>query len=281
MKKLICILAVLCCAVSLSAIDLIDISGDVGIGYMNYSIITTYRTKFSAELSQALQNSLDGLGGHLDIDDPKSTDVYNALALGFSIKISYYYMNLNIGLPFKQVPSNYDPLAKILKEHKITDKLNSSVIADLQLGGGITLLKSTPLNIFVGGGIGINYIRTKRNMPKSFVETIKTVNAAVDADKVMMEVRDVALAGIGADVGIKYFFTKNIGVCFDIKESLYFIPLVNRRYYRGTTTEGSGFTYYVTKEKTANTSQKESIKSLIKYQWANNFTARLGIAFKL
>lgn len=272
MKKLICIVIALCCAVSLSAINLLDLSGDVGIGYMNYSIVTKYKTEvLLQDVAEALQDALGS--GNLAIAEPKSTDVYNALALGLNLKISYFYMNLNIGLPFTQIPTGFDPLGQKLKEFKATDKINGSVIADLQLGGGTTFLKNTPLNIFVGGAVGINYIRTKRKLPEAFIATIKDkkTNAPIVASE-MTEVRDIAMLGIGADIAVHYFFTKNIGICLDVKDSLYFIPLMNGRYYKGKFTNGLEFTYTITKDK--------SIKSLIRSQWANNFTARLGVAFK-
>jgi len=273
MKKLICILAVLCCAVSLSAIDLIDISGDVGIGYMNYAIVTKYKTEaLSKDVADALKAALGD--GNLKISEPRSTDTYNALAIGLSLKVSYFYMNLNVGLPSKQIPTGYDPLGQELKAINATDKIKGSIIADLQLGGGITLLKSTPLNIFVGGAVSVNYIRTKRELPKAFIDNVKdkTTGAPLVAAS-MQEIRSIAMLGVGADIAVKYFFTKNVGVCLDIKDSLYFAPLMNTRHYEGKLKNGWDFTYTITNEK--------SIKSLIKSQWANNFTARLGIAFKL
>ena len=83
------------------------------------------------------------------------------------------------------------------------------------------------------------------------------------------------MLGIGVDVGIKYFFTQHIGIVMDIKDTVYFLPLLNKRFYRGTDVHGRDFTYTITKGNT------EDVKSLIKHSWANNFNIRLGVAFRL
>lgn len=144
MKKILFIILALSCMFSLSAFDFMDISGDVGIGYMNHNMVTVYK--------DALKNNLaDGLGaalgpGNLTMDAPRSVDSYNALAIGVKLKMDYLYANISIGFPFTQIPTGEDPLGQKLKEIGATNKLDNSVIVDSQIGFGINILKSSPLN---------------------------------------------------------------------------------------------------------------------------------------
>ena len=273
MKKIIFIILALSCMFSLSAFDFMDISGDVGLGYMNHNMVTVYNT------DTLKTNLADGLGaalgsGNLKMDAPRSVDTYNALAIGLKLKISYVYANISVGFPFTQIPTGEDPLGQKLKDMGATNKLNNSVIVDSQIGLGINILKSLPVNIFVGGGLGINYIQTKRKLPDEFVKTIKDKHGNIVA-KELNETRSIAMAGLGINVAVNYYFTKNIGISFDIKDTVYFIPMSNQRYYKGKAINGSGFTYTITKD------DKQDIKSLIKYSWANNLALRLAVAFKL
>ena len=273
MKKIIFIILALSCMFSLSAFDFMDISGDVGLGYMNHNMVTVYNT------DTLKTNLADGLGaalgsGNLKLDAPRSVDTYNALAIGLKLKISYVYANISVGFPFTQIPTGDDPLGQKLKDMGATNKLNNSVIVDSQIGLGINILKSLPVNIFVGGGLGINYIQTKRKLPDEFVKTIKDKHGNIVA-KELNETRSIAMAGLGINVAVNYYFTKNIGISFDIKDTVYFIPMSNQRYYKGKAINGSGFTYTITKD------DKQDIKSLIKYSWANNLALRLDVAFKL
>ena len=275
MKKFIFIVLVLGCILPLSALDFdfMDISGDVGLGYMNHNMVTVYNTdSLKANLAQGLGDALGQ--GNLTMDAPKSVDSYNALALGLKLKISYVYANISVGFPFTQVPTGDDPLGQRLKDMGATNNLDKSVIVDSQIGLGINILKSLPVNLFVGGGLGINYIQTKRKLPDEFVKTIKDKNGKTVA-KELNETRSIAMAGLGINAAVNYYFTENIGISFDIKDTVYFIPMSNQRYYKGTAINGSGFTYTITKD------DKKDIKDFIKYSWANNLTLRLAVAFKL
>lgn len=273
MKKIIFIVLALGCMFSLSAFDLLDVSGDVGLGYMNHTMVTVYNDSLKEGLAEGLSDALGE--GNLTLDAPRSVDAYNALALGLKLKVSYFYTNVSVGFPFTQVPTGDDPLGQKLKDMGATNQLNNSVIVDGQIGAGINLLKSLPVNLFVGGGLGLNYIKTTRKLPYEFVQTIKDKKGNVVA-KELNETRSIAMAGLGVNVALNYYFTKNIGISFDIKDTVHFIPMSNQRYYRGKRKDdGRGFTYTITKD------DKTDIKNLIKSSWANNFTLRLAVAFKL
>ena len=271
MRKIVFSVVIFSCMLSLSAFDFLDISGDVGLGYMNHNMVTVYNTDtLKTDLKEGLESALGS--GNLTLDAPRSVDSYNAFALGLKLKISYLYANISVGFPFAQIPTGDDPLGAQLKEIGATNKLDNSVIVDSQIGLGITILKSLPVNIFVGGGLGINYIQTKRKLPDEYVKTIKDKHGNIVA-KELNETRSIAMSGLGFNVALNYYFTKNIGISFDIKDTVYFIPFSNQRYYKGKAINGSGFTYTITNEK--------DIKSLIKYSWANNLVLRLAVAFKL
>ena len=273
MKKIFFVLTAVFCTGLLAAGDILDISGDIGLGYMNYSMFTTFRS--SALKSQLKEGLSSALGeGNLKYDEPKSSDYYNALGLGLSVKVSYFFTNLTVGFPFRQIPTGYDPLSAKLNTAGISNKLTNSVILDWQLGGGFTLFKNRPLNIFLGAALGIGYVRTSRHLPQSFVKTVTDSHGNAVASR-LNEIRSITMFGIGVDVGIKYFFTQHIGIVMDIKDTVYFLPLLNKRFYRGTDVHGRDFTYTITKGNT------EDVKSLIKHSWANNFNIRLGVAFRL
>ncbi|EMB23923.1 DUF2715 domain-containing protein [Treponema denticola] len=273
MKKNILGIAIFSCMLSLSAFDFMNISGDVGIGYMNHNMVTVYNDSLKTNLAGGLEAALGH--GNLTMDAPRSVDSYNALAIGLKLKMDYLYANISVGFPFTQIPTGEDPLGAKLKAIGATNKLDNSVIVDSQIGLGINILKSSPLNFFVGGGLGINYIQTKRKLPDEFVKTIKDPVTNAVLAKELNETRSIAMAGLGINVAVNYYFTKNIGISFDIKDTVYFIPMSNQRYYKGKAINGSGFTYTITKEK------EKDIKSLIKYSWANNLALRLAVAFKL
>lgn len=273
MKKIIFIILAFGCMFSLSAFDFMDISGDIGLGYMNHNMVTVYNDSLKTNLAGGLEAALGE--GNLTMDAPRSVDSYNALALGLKLKVSYVYANISVGFPFAQIPTGNDPLGDKLKAMGATNRLNNSVIVDSQIGLGINILKSLPVNIFVGGGLGINYIQTKRKLPDEFVKTIVDPITNQPVAKELNETRSIAMSGLGFTVALNYYFTKNIGISFDIKDTVYFIPMSNKRYYKGKTINGSGFTYTITKEK------KQDIQSLIKYSWANNLALRLAVAFKL
>ncbi|WP_253685471.1 MULTISPECIES: hypothetical protein [unclassified Treponema] len=272
-KKIIFIILAFGCMLSLSAFDVMDISGDIGLGYMNHNMVTVYNDSLKTNLAGGLEAALGE--GNLTMDAPRSVDSYNALALGLKLKVSYVYANISVGFPFTQVPTGDDPLGEKLKAMGATNRLNNSVIVDSQIGLGINILKSLPVNIFVGGGLGINYIQTKRKLPDEFVQTIVDPITGNPVAKELNETRSIAMSGLGFTVALNYYFTKNIGISFDIKDTVYFIPMSNKRYYKGKAINGSGFTYTITKEK------KQDIQSLIKYSWANNLALRLAVAFKL
>ena len=306
MKKILFIILALSCMFSLSAFDFMDISGDVGIGYMNHNMVTVYKDALKNNarvfidagvsphfddldhvvkadpkwlefiLRQLLINAAKYSNPeNLTMDAPRSVDSYNALAIGVKLKMDYLYANISIGFPFTQIPTGEDPLGQKLKEIDATNKLDNSVIVDSQIGFGINILKSSPLNFFVGGGLGINYIQTKRKLPDEYVKTITDPVTHEVLAKELNETRSIAMAGLGINVAVNYYFTKNIGISFDIKDTVYFIPMSNQRYYKGKAINGSGFTYTIIKEK------KQDIQSLIKYSWANNLALRLAVAFKL
>lgn len=258
---------------SLSAFNLMDISGDVGLGYMNHTIVTVYNNSIKEDLAGGLSNALGE--GNLTLNAPKSTVSYNALALGLKFKISYVYTNISIGFPFKQIPTGDDPLGKQLQNMGATNKLNDSVIVDGQIGLGVTLLKNLPMNIFIGGGLGINYIKTTRKLPQKFVNTIKDPKTGNVVASELNETRSIAMAGIGLNAALNYYFTQHIGICFDIKDTIHFIPFSNQRYYKGKAIDGSSFTYTITKN------AKQDIKDIIKYSWANNLTLRLAVTFSI
>ncbi len=264
MKKLFAILLVFASSVALLSAESFDMSADLGIGYMNYTIVTEFKDiAFNEKLKEEMTNATEK--GMLIMENKKSNDVYNALAFGLAIKYSYMYANIAVGLPFKEVKSGSDPLGKKLKAYNPGNSIVGSFIVDGQIGSGITLFKTKPFNIFAGAAIGVNYIITKRKLPQAFVATIPSA-------KWLNEIRTSARLGLGLDLGINYYFKPNFGLCIDVKDTVYLISLLNQRYYRGEAVNGAKFEWYIT--------QSKNINSIIKYSWSNNVTARLALCFR-
>ncbi len=276
MKKFFIILVAFCFAFSLTAVAGLDISADVGLGYMNYTLVTVYKDDLDGKLAEGLS----GLGaGKLKFDALKVRDTYNALMFGLGVKVSYFYTNISVGLPFKNVPLKYDPLAMKILEHNPTDDIKGSMILDAQFGGGITFFKETPLNIFAGGAVAVNFIRAKRILPDGYVATLtdtegNSIKPLIDGD--LTEFRLSSMIGLGLNAAVMYYFTPNIGVAVDLKDSIYFLPLFTNRYYRGTHVNGRKFTYSIFKD----SDEKINIKDLIKYAYSNDFELRIGVSFK-
>ncbi len=257
-KKIFAIVLVLCLSFSALSAAGIDLSGDVGIGYMNHMMMTRY-------------NYGDTTLGHIY---ELAQDKYNALAVGLSLKYSWFYADLAIGFPFKAIPT--DSFSTGLK---LTNDVKGSLIFDTQLGGGVTLFKETPFNLFIGGALALNYIRTKRNLSDTALRAIELASSGTITANTLAsgkEVRSRLMLGAGVNVSASYFFTDHIGICLNLRDSFHFLPLVSHGSYRVRKDNGNIVVVSLKKEGTS-----QNMKDLIKYSWANNFSVRLGLAFKL
>lgn len=267
MKKFTMTFLVALLVVSLSAQGIgLSINIDP-IGYMNHTIVTTYdKGKLVDNLSDKFEDALGG--GNLQVGDQKRRDIYNAYALGLDISYSFFYGSISIGLPAKIITNGFDVIERNWPgAYKDSNKIGGTVILDGQLGGGITLLKEKPINIFVGGGIAINYIHVKRPIASDSALLDKLTDV-----KSMTEYRNIVQAGLGLRAGVTYNFMPNVGVNLSLSDSLHFLKFYNQTKFGGELKDGTQYTYMLSKDGKDN--------EMIKRQFANNFVLRLGVGLK-
>ena len=248
----------------------LDISGQVNpVGFMNFSVWTKYNNdSIPGALKEAEKKLSDALGtGKLFARENFIHDSYNAYAIGADFRIRGMYITLNVGFPRQTITQSIDPLNSFLKNSGKPDtKLTGgSFIFSGQIGGGVTLFRASPFNLFLGAGISFDFIKTAR----------KSGNGLLPVASDWTEERLLGLLGIGVNVGASYYFVPHIGIFAGIVDNLSFIQMVNQRYY--TSPE---YYFYVNGDKNGKDGSKD-IKKLISVLVANNVAIRLGIALKL
>ena len=269
-KKIVCILASLLFIVPLLFSVSYDISGQVSpVGFMNFSVWTKYNNdSFPGALKEAEKKLSDALGTGKVIEKRNFVrDSYNAYAIGADFRMSGMYVTLNVGFPRETVVQSIDPLNSFLKNSGKSDaKLTGgSFIFSGQIGGGITLFRSSPFNLFLGAGVGFVFIKTTR----------KIENGLLPIGSDWTEERLMGLLGIGVNVGASYYFVPHVGIFAGITDNLSLIQMANQRYYTSP-----AYDFYVNGNENGKDGSRD-IKKMISALVANSVTVRLGIALKL
>lgn len=136
----------------------------------------------------------------------------------------------------------------------------------IQIGDGMTFFRSSPFNLFLGAGVGFDFIKTTRKIGSGLVP--------IDGSD-FIEERLMGLLGIGINVGASYYFVPYVGIFAGITDNLSLIQMANQRYYRYTKA-GTDFLYYVNSKE-----EQKDIKKMVSALVANNVAIRLGLALKL
>lgn len=254
----------------------IKFSSDIGLGFMNHSMFTKYKN--NAGLQKELKEGLQGLGiDNVTINENFTKDSYNAFMAGLDLRIGTSmlfaevggYLSINLGLPSKMVTTTPSPLDSFLG-NKGSNKLGGSIIMDTQAGVYLTFLENMPLNIHVGAGIAVNWTKTQREIP--FAIYSKFIKASTKLDY-LNEIRSITMVGGGFNVGVSYYFIKNVGIFLGVHDSIHIVNFHNQRYYKGVHENGTSFTATITKT--------QSIKNSTDKVVANNFGIKFAVAFKL
>ena len=211
-------------------------------GFMNFNVWTKYNKVTIAQASAEVKD--------LFKENKFFQDGYNMYALGADLRISSMYLTLNVGLPRTISINDIQNFGETLEKN--------SFIFDGQLGCGGTFFKESPVNLFIGGGISFDVIKTTRAIP---AEALALVGWQED--------RLIGVLGIGLNLGVSFYLLPHVGLFAGVTDNLSFVQVSNQRYYaNGTVT-----IYFKNSAK--------DIKKMISALVANNVTARLGIAFKL
>ena len=243
-KKILCMFIGLTLMAPLVFSEGVGFSAQVSpVGFMNFNVWTKYDKNTIANASAEVKQLFKDY-------DKFFHDGYNMYALGADLRISSAYLTLNVGLPRKISINDIKDFGGTLK--------TNSFIFNGQLGYGTTFFKDSPINLFVGGGVGFDIIRTTRDMP-----------AAALALAGWQEDRLIALLGLGLNVGVSFYFLPHVGIFAGVTDNLSFVQVSNQQYY----THAGASVYFKNGAK--------DIKKMTSGLLANNFTARLGIAFKL
>lgn len=274
-KKIISSVFAFIFAVSTAFSAGIKFSANVGLGFMNHSMFTKY--KENTELHKALEKELrKSLGaGNLKLSEGSTKDSYNAFMTGIDLRIGTSmffaevggYAALNLGLPTKIVTTTPSPIDAFLG-NKGSNKLGNSIILDTQAGIYLTLLPDLPVNIHLGAGIAVNWVRTQRDIPSSIYSKL-----GIAQIQKLNEIRSVVMLGGGLNAGISYYFVKNVGINLTVHNSVMIVNSHNHRYYKGELESGTGFEYTISKDK--------NVKNTISKAVANNFGVKIGVAFKI
>lgn len=254
----------------------IKFSADAGLGFMNHTMFTKY--KENSGLQKDLEDKLKAaLGtGNLRLNDSSTKDSYNAFMTGIDMRIGVNmffaelggYLAVNLGLPTKIVTTTPSPLDVFLGNTG-SNKLGGSIILDTQAGVYLTFLQSLPINVHLGAGLAVNWIRTQREIPSAiYAKVVPGIELSN-----FKEVRSVIMVGGGFNAGISYFFIKNVGINLGIHDSIMVFNSYNHRYYPGQLKNGTSFTYTITN----NNNVKDSIQRVV----VNNFGIKIGVALKI
>lgn len=263
------------------------LSGGVGFSYMNHYALSKY--KIDTAFSNVLEAELGALGkGEAIVENASARKMYNSMMAGLDLKFgrdfTYNefggYVSINVGLPFNVSIKTPSPMDIILHASSLT-KLNSSLITDTQAGFYINLFSSSPVQLYIGTGLAFNWAKSQRELPITSLSSIKKSDGTpIDTSLIdsISEVSVIKMLGVGADIGLTYYFSDSIGLFFSVHNSFYFYDLGSDLNLMGKLKSGNTFTYKIAKDgKLANSDTTSFGKNTI----ANNFGVKAGFSFRI
>ena len=200
-KKLIIVSAVLL----LSAVGMFaDTAIFVGPAYTNYIV----RTKMDENLTGQIQNIVgDAIGNVKD-------ETNNTAAFAIDLRGSFFYLMAQMAFP----GASHSDIVKATMDKKFNW---NGIMLDTQLGGGITLFKKSPLNLFVGAGAGLNTIYTKQDVDAGTLGKISYTKFDL-------------MVGAGVNILASLYLAEHLGIYVGVADTLYFIPIKTERLFQGT-----------------------------------------------
>lgn len=263
------------------------LSGGVGFSYMNHYAISKYSV--GSAFKGILESELNGLtAGSAVVENATAKKMYNSMMVGLDLKfgmdLTYNefggYLSANVGIPYKISFLTPSPMDVVLKASAL-NKLNSSIIADTQLGFYINLFSQSPVQLYMGTGLAFNWLKHKRDLPVASLSNLhKADGSNIDVSSIdsISEQVTTRMLGIGINIGLTYYFSNSIGLFFSINDSCYFYDMGSDCSLVGKLANGHDFTYKIAKDgKLAS----EDVASFGKNTFANNFGVKAGFSFRI
>ena len=263
------------------------LSGGVGFSYMNHYALSKY--KIDSAFTNILETELGVLGkGEATVENASSKKMYNSMMVGLDLKFgrdfTYNefggYVSINVGFPFNVSIKTPSPMDIVLHASSLT-KLNSSIITDTQAGFYINLFSSSPVQLYIGTGLAFNWAKSQRDLPITSLSSMKKSDGTpVDTSLIdsISEMSIIKMLGVGADIGLTYYFSDSIGLFFSIHDSFYFYDLGSDLSLVGKLKSGNTFTYKISKDGKLKDSDTASFG---KNAFANNFGVKAGFSFRI
>lgn len=265
----------------------LKLSGGVGFSYMNHYALSKYSV--GSAFKGILQNELNALTpGDAIVENATTKKMYNSMMVGLDLKfggdLTYNefggYLSINVGIPYTISLLSPSPMDIVLKASAL-NKLNSSVIADSQIGLYINLFSQSPVQLYIGTGLAFNWLNHRRDLPVSSLANLKKTDGSnVDISSIdsISEQATTKMLGVGINIGLTYYFSNSIGLFFSVNDSCYFYDMGSDYSLVGKLTNGHDFTYRIAKDgKLAN----EDVASFGKNTFANNFGVKTGFSFRI
>ena len=265
----------------------LKLSGGVGFSYMNHYALSKYSV--GSALKGILQNELNALTqGDAVVENATTKKMYNSMMVGLDLKfggdLTYNefggYLSINVGIPYTVSLLSPSPMDIVLKASAL-NKLNSSIIADSQIGLYINLFSQSPVQLYIGTGVAFNWLNHRRDLPVSSLANLKKADGSnIDVSSIdsISEQATTKMLGLGINIGLTYYFSNSIGLFFSVNDSCYFYDMGSDYSLVGKLTNGHDFTYRIAKDgKLAS----EDVVSFGKNTFANNFGVKAGFSFRI
>lgn len=186
------IFAVMCTVVAFATVSI-----SFGPAYTNYF---TQGKIESDKLPEQLASAIKGSAGMFK-------DKNNAAGFSLDIHGDFMYFMTQFAFPTKVHSDFFNSEKSPLKK--------GSLIVDSQLGAGYTFFKESPFNLFLGGGVGLNIIKNKHSV------SIGPISGSYE--------KFDTLLGAGLNVLASFYFTNHIGIFGGVADTLYFIPIKQKK----------------------------------------------------
>lgn len=184
-----------------------DFAISFGPAYTNYFV----KADGKFEVNVALANVKETIN---NLKNEKN----NAAGVALDFRVGLFYVMTQIAFPTRSHSDLWNNITNASEFAK-----TNSFIFDSQFGAGFTFFEKSRFNLFVGGGLGLNAMRS--------IQSAKVAGSSISYQKL-----DV-MFGLGANVLASFYFTDLIGIYAGIADTFYFAPLKVEKTFKIAGTE--------------------------------------------